>query len=132
MFKYLVVASMVFGVLTAQAKEEKKAARKPASIENNVMVGGEADLDACGGYGIVLATTTLISLKSGQMSFDKVAVNTNVFSCDSSGDGEYVGIVYGKKGQNCGVSGPIPKRQEYKGPCKSGWIKKQFFELLAG
>lgn len=131
MTKFLIATAMIFGVCAAQAKPEGKA-RKPASISNNVMIGGEADLDACGGSGIVLATTTLITFKSGQMSFDKVDLNTNVMSCDASEDGAYVGIVFGKKGQDCGVGGPVPKRQEYKGPCKSGWIKKEFFELLAG
>ena len=131
MIKYLVMATMVLVCGFAQAKKDDKV-RKPASVDRNVMVGGETDMDACGGYGIVLATTTLISFKSGQMAFDKVDINTNVSSCDSSEDGEYVGIVFGKKGQNCGVGTPVKTRQEYKGPCKRGWIKKGFFELLAG
>ncbi|WP_413585621.1 hypothetical protein [Bdellovibrio sp. HCB274] len=131
MFKVLIATALVFSVSIAQAKKDEKA-RKPASMTGNVMVGGEAEYDACGGYGIVLTTTSLISFKNGKMEFDKVDVNTYVSSCQSSEDGKYIGIIYGKKGQDCGVSSPIPKRQEYKGPCKSGWIKADFFELLAG
>ncbi|MEK2687510.1 hypothetical protein [Bdellovibrio sp. GT3] len=132
MFKMLVATALVFGVTVAEAKKKEDANRKPASITGNVMVGGEAEFDACGGYGVVLATTSLVSIKDGKMEFDKVDVNTFVSSCDSSEDRRFIGIIYGKKGQDCGVSSPIPKRQEYKGPCKSGWIKAEFFELLAG
>ncbi|WP_413292820.1 hypothetical protein ACLSU7_15525 [Bdellovibrio sp. HCB185ZH] len=132
MFKVLVAMVLVFGVSVSHAKKKDEANRKPASIDGNVMVGGDAEWDACGGYGIVLATTSLIYFKDGKMNFDKVDVNTYVSSCVASEDKRFIGIVYGKKGQDCGVGSPIPKRQEYKGPCKSGWIKAEFFELLAG
>ena len=132
MFKMLIATALIFGLSTAHAKKKEDTNRKPASVDGNVMVGGDAEWDACGGYGIVLATTSLIYFKNGKMSFDKVDVNTYVSSCSTSEDGRFVGIIYGTKGQSCGVSSPIPKRQEYKGPCKSGWIKADLFELLAG
>ncbi|WP_041577120.1 hypothetical protein [Bdellovibrio bacteriovorus] len=129
MVKYLVATSLILGFCVAQAKE---FTRKPASIESNVTIGGEEGEDACGGQGIVLATTTLISLKAGQLSFGKVDINTTAHACSVSRDGEYVGIVFGKKGQDCGVSSSVSKKQEYQGPCKSGWVKKEFFAGFAG
>jgi hypothetical protein len=130
------ILSVLLGVAVlssaAYAKSEKMG-REPSSIpERNVQVGGDANMDACGGYGIVIATTTLFKMSGGQYAFDKVEVNQKAFSCDFDEANGSVGIVFGKPNQDCKVSGPIEKKQEYKGPCKSGWIKKEFFELLAG
>ena len=122
--------------LSSLAKDINTFKRKPASLPyGNVQVGGSSEFDACGGSGVVLATTTLITFsKSGQMQFGAVPINTIVSMCDQSGEGEeaYIGIVYGLKNQNCGVSSPVKNKQDYKGPCKSGWIKKSFIELIAG
>lgn len=113
---------------------EPKSMRKPSSIpDNGVMVGGSSEFDACGGSGVVVATTTLFGWdKKGQRTFGKVELNEFVSVCGESEDGEYVGIVFGSKKQDCKVGSPIAIRQIYQGPCKSGWIKKSFFEFLAG
>jgi hypothetical protein len=132
MFKVLIATALIFALSIAEAKKKDDANRKPASVNGNVMVGGDAEFDACGGFGIVMATTTAISFRNGKMNFDKIEANTYVSSCDTSDDKRFIGVIYGTKGQDCGVSSPIPKRQEYKGPCKSGWIKAEFYELLAG
>ena len=98
-----------------------------------VQVGGSLDYDACGGSGVILATTTLFTVNSvGQIKFEKVELNQSAASCDSEENGEFIGIVFGKPGQDCRVGSPIRDRAPYSGPCKSGWVKKSFFELLAG
>ena len=111
-----------------------KVSRKIASIPNhNIQVGGSDEVDACEGTGIVTATTTLFGWdKKNDRTFDKVDVNQFVAICGESEDNEYVGIVFGSKDQDCKVKSPIVVRGDYKGPCKSGWIKKTFLEYLAG
>lgn len=130
-FVYVLLGALVMSS-AAYAKGEK-AGRKISSIpDRNVQVGGDANMDACSGYGIVIATTTLFKMAGGQYAFDKVDVNQKVYSCDFDEANGSVGIVFGRANQDCKVSSPIEKKQDYKGPCKSGWIKKEFFELLAG
>ena len=135
MLKFLFALVMTVS-FTAFAKNAPTFKRKPASLPSgNVQVGGSEEYDACGAVGVVLATTTLITFsKTGQIQFGSVPLNSNVFMCDQSGEGEeaYVGIVFGVKNQDCGLGSPIKEKQDYKGKCKSGWIKKSFIELIAG
>jgi hypothetical protein len=89
-----------------------------------VEVGGEEHLDACGGWGVAIATTTLF----------RVEANQQLIFCDSfqDHDGEFVGVVIPEEGKSCDVSSPIPARRVYDGSCKSGWIKAEFTLLTAG
>ncbi|MGE3682602.1 MAG: hypothetical protein AB7G93_12825 [Bdellovibrionales bacterium] len=97
-----------------------------------VQYGGTAELDACGGSGIILTTTTLFRIKGSDTywTFDKANVNQMAALCDEE-DG-YYGVVFSERGNECGTGTPVSERKDYDGPCKSGWIKKEFFELLAG
>ncbi|HRK09314.1 MAG TPA: hypothetical protein PLZ57_16215 [Pseudobdellovibrionaceae bacterium] len=100
-----------------------------------VEVGGEEQLDACGGWGLAIATTTLFRVdENGALSFDRVEANQEIIFCDSyqDHDGEFVGVVIPEPGKSCDVSSPIPHRRVYDGTCKSGWIKREFTLLTAG
>lgn len=101
-----------------------------ATPTRNVHVGGHAEDDACKSIGVVLASTTVFTFKrQGRMTMDKVDVNQFVYFCEA--DGDFIGIIYSPQpGMDCRVNKPIEKAQEYTGPCKSGWIKKHFFEHL--
>jgi hypothetical protein len=131
----MTIVCLITLAFSVQAKTSK-IQRSPASVPTpgrNVQVGGEAGEDACGGVGLVVATTTLFSADSiNRGKYDKVELNQKVYACDYDENADHVGIVIGNPNQNCQVSSPIEKRQDYKGPCKSGWIKKEFFESLAG
>lgn len=98
----------------------------------NVQYGGEEDLDACGGSGIVLVDTVLITKNSeGYVDFNTVVpAGTTVSFCD--GDEGYTGVVIEEEGMDCKTGSPVTPRKDYDGPCKSGWIKSLFLELLAG
>ena len=52
------------------------------------------------------------------------------FICARSLDQKWFGIVYG--GDACGVSAPVPRRVEYAGPCRSGWVSSALVRLVAG
>lgn len=104
-----------------------------------VQVGGEDDLDACGGVGKVVglnpAGDNFLAVRSGPGSrfrmIDKLHTDQLYFDCDSQGD--WVGIVYSRNpNADCGVGTPIPRRQAYRGPCKSGWVFRKYTKLIAG
>lgn len=134
----LVLAAIVtFPLLagTAWAKPVQSPAAKA------VKVGGEAEFDACG------AVHKVVGLKKGGDNFlsvraspsvkgrelDRLRTGRLVWSCDSTEEGEWIGVVYEKRpGQDCGVGTPIAKRRAYAGPCASGWVAGRYLELVAG
>jgi len=104
-----------------------------------VMVGGEADFDACGSTGRVVglnsAGDNFLAVRQGPAGshemIDKLHTGNDVYMCDAQGD--WVGIVYSTMGnQDCGVSSPIARKQAYSGRCKSGWVHRRFITLIAG
>jgi len=103
-----------------------------------VMVGGVAKLDACGGLGEVRglnqSSDGFLAVRMGPGSkypmIDRLYNGNQVYFCDSHG--KWIGIVYGKPAQDCGLSSPLPKRQPYKGPCQSGWAHRNWLVLIAG
>lgn len=101
-----------------------------------VMIGGDVTHDACGGWGIATATTTLFTTNEmGYSEFKVINVNQGVSLCDEKQDydGEYYGVIFSKdENVNCFVSSPEAERQPYTGPCESGWVKKEHLLLIAG
>jgi hypothetical protein len=103
-----------------------------------VMVGGVAKLDACGGLGEVRGLNQsgdgFLAVRMGPGSkypmIDRLYNGNQVYFCASHG--KWIGIVYGKPAQDCGLSSPLPKRQPYKGPCQSGWAHRNWLALIAG
>jgi hypothetical protein len=57
------------------------------------------------------------------------------FVCSRSQDQKWLGIVYDGEGalsNACGVSSPSVRRQDYAGPCRSGWVSSALVRLIAG
>jgi hypothetical protein len=127
-------AVVLAGGQTPLAAEQ--ASRRPDSVP--VMVGGEAELDACGGTGLVsglrpVPGNELVVRHGPGIGFAKVAAltaGTRVWLCDSR-DG-WLGVVFGAVGQECGVSSPQLRRSPYKGPCSAGWVWGRFISPEAG
>ena len=62
-----------------------------------------------------------------------IASGGRFFVCSRSHDQKWFGIVYDEgSGASCGVSGPLPSRRDYDGPCRSGWVASAFVRLTAG
>ncbi len=103
-----------------------------------VMVGGDADWDACGSSGVVAnmkgVAGNFLAVRSGPgtgfAEVDRLSPAATVYLCAK--DGDWWGVVYGTKGQDCGVASPIATRQPYTGPCSSGWVKGRYIEITAG
>ena len=106
------------------------------SASVSVMVGGEANYDACCGVGKVVGLDpkgdNFLSVRSGPGSkydeIDRLYIGGLVYLCDERG--AWQGVVYPTKG--CGVTTSIDRRQPYTGNCKSGWIFGKYVMLVAG
>jgi hypothetical protein len=44
----------------------------------------------------------------------------------------WLGVIYSKTDQDCGVTTPWPEAREYLGPCESGWIHRHWVRIIAG
>jgi hypothetical protein len=129
MNRLLWIAVLTFALsVPALAKPKPNAGRKPASSppDRAVQYGGDPDYDACGSSGLTLVTTIV----GKGYKFEKIEANTHVVSCDS--EEGWTGIVWGSKGQDCGTGSTVKDRKDYTGPCKSGWIKSEFYLMQAG
>lgn len=110
-----------------------------AEAQTAVRVGGEADYDACSGFGVVKGLNPrgdgFLAVRSGPGSrnprLDKIHNGQQVWFCDQKG--VWIGIVYSRQqGVDCRVSSPIAKRSPYAGPCKSGWVHQKYVKQTAG
>lgn len=125
--RMFVTLTLSFAVLTACAGDAVP-----------VMIGGIAEFDACGGLGEVHGLNPrgdgFLAVRTGPGSkypmIDRLHNGNQVYFCDKHG--EWIGIVYGKTVQDCGVSSPLPRRQPYKGSCLSGWAHQNWLVLIAG
>ena len=102
-----------------------------------IIIGGSANEDACGAVGAVAgfkSRASFLAVRAGPgTSFavsDTLPVETPVFIC--AFQGEWLGIVYGKDLSKCAVSSPKPAKLAYQGPCRSGWVYKQYIRIVAG
>lgn len=122
------ITAIITAIITAMLTVSAQAIPTQA-----VQVGGDADHDACGGWGIATVSTTLFTSIEGH-TFDRIEASQEVIFCDSmsDSDGEYTGVILPEEGKDCGVSSPIEKIKNYDGPCKSGWVKTEYLLLIAG
>ena len=103
-----------------------------------VMIGGEAGMDACGGWGRVARLKAdgdgFLAVRSGPGSKygvkDKIHNGQGVIICEQRG--KWYSIIYTKKDTDCGVSSPVASRRAYSGRCWSGWAHKNWIDYLAG
>lgn len=49
-----------------------------------------------------------------------------------AGRGDWLGIVYGRAGQDCNVTTSWVRTLPYTGPCNSGWVHRRWVEIYAG
>lgn len=58
----------------------------------------------------------------------KIHNGQKVWLCDLSKNGKWHGIIYTKKGIDCGLE----RKGNYKGRCYQGWVSAKFVRFLAG
>jgi hypothetical protein len=106
-----------------------------------VMIGAEADLDACTSVGVVAGLDPhgdgFLAVRSGPGSnyplLEKIYEGQSVFICDTAAGDKWYGIVYSRRNDaDCGVASPVAHPQPYRGRCKSGWVSAHWIRMTAG
>lgn len=104
----------------------------------SVMIGGEAEFDACAAIGIVSGLdpdgSNSLRVRNGpgtdHVQIDSVTDGQILYLCASEAD--WYGVVYGSEEMDCEVSTPVAERIEYSGPCRWGWVHGGYVTALAG
>ncbi|HYI49555.1 MAG TPA: hypothetical protein VEX35_13940 [Allosphingosinicella sp.] len=107
-----------------------------------VRIGLEGpDMDACGSLGEVRGLNrrgqNYLSVRAGPRAHlperDRLRTGRQVFVCQTSRDGEWLGVVYGRTpGQQCNVGSPVRSPRPYSGRCRSGWVNSRYITIVAG
>ncbi len=112
-----------------------------SSPEVPVLVGEIEGLDACLSIGTARAPEGMeyFEIRSGPGEGFRVLNRLHpghvLYLCGGSADELWAGVVYGEDPSSypdCGVTSPVPQAQPYSGPCKSGWVKSELVEVIAG
>ncbi len=72
---------------------------------------------------------------SQEEAIDRLAPGATFFICSRTHDQRWFGIVYDEGGRvddRCGVSRPVERRQDYRGPCAAGWVASSEVRLESG
>lgn len=145
----LCAAALVAVCAAALATASVSAVAQSAAVQNAkrempVRVGMDhPDLDACGAWAEVRGLKPdgdgFLAVRSGPGAGfalrDRLREGDTFFLCAESADGQWVSIVYPRKGQGasaCGVSSPVPRPTAYRGPCAYGWVHVRWVNVLAG
>lgn len=138
-------------VQTSALDVEREAAReraveKAASLNQGpgrkpeipIVIEADPDFDACGANGVIEgldpAGDGFLAVRSGPganyAELDRLYNGERVYLCNEKG--KWLGIVYSKQRQECNVSTGWISTQPYTGPCKSGWVHRNWVRLHAG
>lgn len=109
----------------------------PGPAQAQYLTLGGDDMDACASNGVVVGLGAgdedFLAVRAGpgagHAKIDRLHNGDAVFVC--TGAGAWDGIVYGG-GRECGVNSPIVPARLYTGPCKSGWVERNFIAVTAG
>lgn len=107
-----------------------------------VMIGsGGPDAAACSSIaevrGLSRRGDNYLSVRAGPSvrarELARLGSGRRVHVCDSTADGQWTGIVYGRdRNQDCGVSEPISRPQPYRAGwvCRSGWVSTRYIIIV--
>ncbi|MDK1388869.1 PAN domain-containing protein [Sinorhizobium sp. 8-89] len=109
--------------------------RKP---EVPIVIVANPDFDACGANGVIEGLDPsgdgFLAVRSGPgakyAELDRLYNGEQVYLCQTKG--KWLGVVYSKQRQDCNVTTPWITTQPYTGPCKSGWVHRNWVRLYAG
>lgn len=124
------MAAIALVLAPAAAAQTVPQPRVPVPIE------GDETLDPCSMGQVVglkgrqgfLALRTAPGTDAAML--DRLGNGRTLFVC--ADQGEWLGVVYGRPGQSCGVGTPWPQGKPYTGPCASGWVHRRWVKIIAG
>ncbi|ANY20840.1 hypothetical protein A6F68_02341 [Tsuneonella dongtanensis] len=132
-----------------EAGEEPAILQSPATApqgfpERPVMIGQDGpEMDACG----TVSKVRLVPGEAGDKAIVRaapegaarevaqLASGHMVAQCDFSDENVWLGIVFDPAkpdSPDCGTGSPVAAVQPYAGTCKSGWIRSDNLEMVAG
>jgi hypothetical protein len=124
---------LLVAALLATASAAFAQARVPVVIEGS-------EYDPCGNgvvYGLDPNGDGWLAVKAGpdiaSARIDKLYNGQRVYTC--AWRGEWIGIVYPPPSdaeETCNVTTSWPVTQPYTGPCRSGWVHRNWIKLIAG
>ncbi|WP_083247372.1 hypothetical protein [Bosea sp. RAC05] len=112
------------------------------------MIGGNPQFDACPSSGVVARLgpkraedpkSGFLSVRSGPggapyFEMDRLFNGDPILVCGS--EGPWQAVIYPGRGQtfdDCGQLGSaIRTRRAYEGPCRSGWLHRNYVEITSG
>ena len=119
--------------------------RLEARITRPVAIGEDGPrLDACGAMGqVVRVGSSGLVMRAAPFAeaqeVARLAEGSRAYVCTRSLDQKWLGIVVAPPSPDdaadnvdCGVSGPVDRKQPYDGPCLSGWVSSASIRLVAG
>jgi DNA-binding beta-propeller fold protein YncE len=129
----LVVATSLSLICAAPA-----LAQEPGRLPATPIAIEAGDMDACPSNAVVQgldpAGDGFLSVRSSPGSknpeLDRLHEGDPVFVCTERGD--WLGVVYTRAGRECGVTSPWSASQVYTGPCRSGWVHRNWISITAG
>ena len=141
-----VVTALTLSSLLPTTLAAKPVAR---SVPVPVMVGAEAELNACTSIGRAVgpkrARAGLAAVRASPAAtapvIARLAPGFLVWICEQKNGADHYGIVFGAASRSrgadglppaCGVNAPIAQPKAYRGPCRSGWIRTADIEAIAG
>lgn len=107
----------------------------PAFAEQAVKYGGEAEFDSCAGVVETIRNNVPVfdAPRSAAKNVATLPRGIALASCDETQDGTWLGVVLIEdESVVCGTGTPVAIRQDYKGPCPSGWVRAKDTRLIAG
>jgi len=118
---------------TVPAAEEEG----PFSEVRAVRVGIDGPgMDACGTTGVVTPGTdapVLAAPDPAAAEIERLPAGLVLYMCEELPG--WRGVVYATEGdpwETCETGSPVPQEMNYPGPCRSGWIAAERFEMMAG
>lgn len=132
-----VVSAVILALAVSSGASGQERSPKPVPV----LVGGEADYDACGAVGAVQGLNPdgdgFLAVRSGPGTAyaqrHLLYENDQVILCDHRG--EWIAVVFAQPDApevECGLSSPIAERRAYAGPCRWGWAHENWITLIAG
>ncbi len=131
----LAIAALAMGAM-AQAQPMYTGGNRPVMLQADgdgldpcvyAVIYDEAASSPDGGGGVMVFPGDSTDLDY----VDVLLHGDNVWMCEVSDD--FAGVVYPEyPGQDCEVSVPQAADRPYLGPCKWGWVKSQWVEVIAG
>lgn len=132
--------------LAGAPREDVPETRLESGLSRPVTIGEDGQrLDACGAMGQAARVGAKgLAVRAAPFADAKeiarMGEGSRAWVCTRSLDQKWLGVVLvpqpsadnAAEPADCGVSGPVDRKQPYDGPCLSGWVSSAAIRLIAG